>query len=70
MIDYISEMNFSLIRCHTAMNKLVQEVQNMQSYPPGFPPKAAAASLHQNPPPEAETSKKAATRPHTAPPKE
>ncbi|PRQ43084.1 hypothetical protein RchiOBHm_Chr3g0464581 [Rosa chinensis] len=67
MIDYISDMNLSLIRCHTAMNKLAQEVNNMQCHPPGFPCKEVAASLHKNPPPEAETSKRAATRPRTAP---
>ncbi|PRQ52718.1 hypothetical protein RchiOBHm_Chr2g0158501 [Rosa chinensis] len=70
MIDYISEMNCSLIRCHTAINKLAQEVNNLQSYPPGFPRKDATASQHEDPPPKAETSKRAATRPHTAPPKE
>ncbi|XP_061999366.1 heat shock protein 90-5, chloroplastic-like [Rosa rugosa] len=53
--------------CQTAMNKLAQEVNNMQGHPPGFPCKDVAASLHKDPPPEAETSKRAATRPRTAP---
>jgi hypothetical protein len=67
MIDYISDMNSSLIRCHTAINKLAQEVHNMQSHPPGFPCKDVATSLHKDLPPEAETSKRAATCSHTAP---
>lgn len=66
MIDYIFDLNSSLIRCHTAIDKLAQEVNNMQRHPPGFPCKDAAASLHEDTPPEAETSKRAAARLRTA----